>query len=311
MIEVKHLEKYYGSDGTVTKALDDISFISYDGEFLCIMGASGSGKSTLLNCLSTIDCASAGDILFNGVSFDSLKKSELAAFRRHNLGFIFQNYNLLDTLTLGENISLSLLINGAAQGTIQKRIHDSSFTVSLSLIAVVAISIFTFNYRLSLVPFTFSIITSQNQNHLADYDIYIKEKYPNSHSCTYTIYQSTSSAFTSSIPGFTLYNAVIMPYSEFDLCISHSDYSALRSLLGYAPISLNENEYIVHCLSSFQGTFKTWAPHPADGRHSSLQSIGRLPQIAVCHRLTVHKTVRPLAPCVPPRVRKPGQWCPE
>ena len=74
MIEVKHLEKYYGSDGTVTKALDDISFISYDGEFLCIMGASGSGKSTLLNCLSTIDCASAGDILFNGVSFDSLKK---------------------------------------------------------------------------------------------------------------------------------------------------------------------------------------------------------------------------------------------
>lgn len=73
MIEVKHLEKYYGSDGTVTKALDDISFISCDGEFLCIMGASGSGKSTLLNCLSTIDCASAGDILFNGVSFDSLK----------------------------------------------------------------------------------------------------------------------------------------------------------------------------------------------------------------------------------------------
>lgn len=105
MIEVKHLEKYYGSDGTVTKALDDISFISYDGEFLCIMGASGSGKSTLLNCLSTIDCASAGDILFNGVSFDSLKKSELAAFRRHNLGFIFQNYNLLDTLTL-EKITL-------------------------------------------------------------------------------------------------------------------------------------------------------------------------------------------------------------
>lgn len=141
----------------------------------------------------------------------------------------------------------------------------SSFTVSLSLIAVVAISIFTFNYRLSLVPFTFSIITSQNQNHLADYDIYIKEKYPNSHSCTYTIYQSTSSAFTSSIPGFTLYNAVIMPYSEFDLCISHSDYSALRSLLGYAPISLNENEYIVHCLSSFQGTFKTCAE-----QHSTL-----------------------------------------
>ena len=73
------------------------------------------------------------------------------------------------------------------------------------------------------------------------------------------------SAFTSSIPGFTLYNAVIMPYSEFDLCISHSDYSALRSLLGYAPISLNENEYIVHCLSSFQGTFKTCAE-----QHSTL-----------------------------------------
>lgn len=135
----------------------------------------------------------------------------------------------------------------------------SSFTVALTLIAIVIISISSFNYRLSLVPFTFSIITSQNQNHLATYDIYVKEKYANSNSCTYTIYQSDSSAFTSSIPGFTLYNAVITPYSEFDLCISYSDYSALRSFLGYAPVNLNENEYIVHCLSSFQDTFKICA----------------------------------------------------
>lgn len=135
----------------------------------------------------------------------------------------------------------------------------SSFTVALALIAIVIISISSFNYRLSLVPFTFSIITSQNENHLAAYDTYVKEKYANSNSCTYTIYQSDSSAFTSSIPGFTLYNAVITPYSEFDLCMSYSDYSALRSLLGYTPVALNENEYIVHCLSSFQDTFKKCA----------------------------------------------------
>ena len=131
IIRVSDVEKYYGNGDQVTKAVDRVSFAVQQGEFIGVMGASGSGKSTLLNCLSTIDCASAGDILFNGVSFDSLKKSELAAFRRHNLGFIFQNYNLLDTLTLGENISLSLLINGAAQGTIQKRIHDIANQVGI------------------------------------------------------------------------------------------------------------------------------------------------------------------------------------
>ena len=131
LIRLKDAVKKYGKGETEVYALDHATLELDEGKICVILGPSGSGKSTLLNCLSTIDCASAGDILFNGVSFDSLKKSELAAFRRHNLGFIFQNYNLLDTLTLGENISLSLLINGAAQGTIQKRIHDIANQVGI------------------------------------------------------------------------------------------------------------------------------------------------------------------------------------
>lgn len=131
MIEVRHIEKYYGSDGITTKAIDDVSFVSADGEFLCIMGASGSGKTTLLNCVSTIDHVSAGEILYDGVPFDSLKQSELAAFRRCNLGFVFQNYNLLDSLTLGENISLSLVVNNAAPQSIPARIRQVAHAVGI------------------------------------------------------------------------------------------------------------------------------------------------------------------------------------
>lgn len=131
MIEVRHIEKYYGSDDVITKAIDDVSFVSADGEFLCIMGASGSGKTTLLNCISTIDSVSAGEILYDGIPFDSLKESELATFRRRNIGFVFQNYNLLDTLTLGENISLSLVVNKADPQSIQERVRRAARTVGI------------------------------------------------------------------------------------------------------------------------------------------------------------------------------------
>lgn len=131
MVEVKHIEKYYGSNGVITKALDDISFTSADGEFLCIMGASGSGKTTLLNCLATIDRPTSGEVLFDHISVDGLKISDLAAFRRLNLGFIFQNYNLLETLTLGENISLSLVINDFEPNLVQSRISEVARSVGI------------------------------------------------------------------------------------------------------------------------------------------------------------------------------------
>lgn len=108
ILNVKNVVKYYGSASVVTKALDGVSFSVKAGEFTAIMGASGSGKSTLLNVISTIDRASAGDISVDGKNISDMKESELSNFRRDRLGFIFQEYNLLDTLTVGENITLPL-----------------------------------------------------------------------------------------------------------------------------------------------------------------------------------------------------------
>lgn len=111
MLKVNQVEKYYGSKGNVTKALDRISFEVEDGEFVAIMGASGSGKTTLLNCISTIDKVSAGNILLNGNNITEIPEKDLAKFRRQSLGFVFQDFNLLDTLTIEENIGLTLTIN--------------------------------------------------------------------------------------------------------------------------------------------------------------------------------------------------------
>lgn len=108
ILEIQNVTKYYGSGSVVVKALDGISFAVEQGEFTAIMGASGSGKSTLLNVISTIDGASSGEIRVDGKELTQMKENELAVFRRDRLGFIFQEYNLLDTLTIGENIVLPL-----------------------------------------------------------------------------------------------------------------------------------------------------------------------------------------------------------
>lgn len=110
MLKVQNIEKYYGSQSNVTQALDRVSFTVQDGEFIAIMGASGSGKTTLLNCISTIDTVSAGSILLDGVNVTEIPEQDLARFRREHLGFVFQDFNLLDTLTLEENIGLALTI---------------------------------------------------------------------------------------------------------------------------------------------------------------------------------------------------------
>ena len=122
MLQVKNIEKYYGSKNNVTKALDRVSFDVTDGEFIAIMGASGSGKTTLLNCISTIDTVSAGDILLDGESIGSLSETELARFRRERLGFVFQDFNLLDTLTIEENIGLALTLNHSDSNAVQRQV---------------------------------------------------------------------------------------------------------------------------------------------------------------------------------------------
>ena len=124
VLDVQNVEKYYGNKGNITRALDCLSFQVGKGEFISIMGASGSGKTTLLNCISTIDSTSAGNIFLDGADITKLRDDELAKFRRENLGFIFQDFNLLDTLTIGENISLSLTVNGVSSNEAVKRIES-------------------------------------------------------------------------------------------------------------------------------------------------------------------------------------------
>ena len=111
ILKLEHIQKYYGNEGNLTKAIQDISFSVEAGEFLGIMGASGSGKTTLLNCISTIDTVSAGHIYLEGADITEIKPKSLARFRRENLGVVVQDFNLLDTLTISENIALALAIN--------------------------------------------------------------------------------------------------------------------------------------------------------------------------------------------------------
>lgn len=124
ILRISNIEKYYGSGGNLTKALSDVSFQVREGEFIGIMGASGSGKTTLLNCISTIDTVSAGHIFLDGTDVTEIREKDIARFRRENLGFIFQEFNLLDTLTVRENISLALTINRLPAGKIMERVED-------------------------------------------------------------------------------------------------------------------------------------------------------------------------------------------
>ena len=124
ILEVKNIEKYYGNKSNLTKAIDNISFNVNKGEFVGIMGASGSGKTTLLNCISTIDRVTAGHIIVSGEDITKLKGNKLNKFRREELGFIFQDFNLLDTLTCYENIALALTIQRVKPQEIDKRIAE-------------------------------------------------------------------------------------------------------------------------------------------------------------------------------------------
>jgi len=122
ILNVENIEKYYGSKGNITKALDNLSFRVEQGEFISIMGASGSGKTTLLNCISTIDTVSSGHIYLDGTDVTEHTDKQIAGFRNKQLGFIFQDYNLLDTLTVEENIALSLVVQDVPANEITKRI---------------------------------------------------------------------------------------------------------------------------------------------------------------------------------------------
>lgn len=129
LLKIEQVEKYYGSRSSLTKALNSISFTVDTGEFVAIMGASGSGKTTLLNCISTIDRVTAGHIYLEDTDITTLRGKSLDRFRREKLGFIFQDFNLLDTLTAYENISLALSI----QKTPVRNIHEAVENVARQL----------------------------------------------------------------------------------------------------------------------------------------------------------------------------------
>lgn len=122
ILKVENIEKYYGSRSSLTKAIDSLSLEVEKGEFVAIMGSSGSGKTTLLNVISTIDHVTSGHIYVGGVDITKLKGNELNKFRREELGFIFQDFNLLDTLTAYENIALALSIQNVSVREIDVRI---------------------------------------------------------------------------------------------------------------------------------------------------------------------------------------------
>ena len=124
VLRVSNIEKYYGRKGNITKAINNISFSVEEGEFIGVMGASGSGKTTLLNCISTIDKVTSGHIHISGNDITKLNSKKVAKFRREELGFIFQDFNLLDTLTAYENIALALTILKTNQKEIDKRVKD-------------------------------------------------------------------------------------------------------------------------------------------------------------------------------------------
>lgn len=126
LLSVRNVQKVYGSREAVTRALDDVSFDICECEFVGVMGPSGSGKSTLLNCISTIDTVTSGNIILNGLDITQLRSRQLSKFRRDDLGFIFQDANLLDTLTGFENIALALTIKGEKADAVRTKVDRTA-----------------------------------------------------------------------------------------------------------------------------------------------------------------------------------------
>ena len=134
ILEAKSLQKIYTTrfGGNQVQALSNVSFSVEQGEYVAIMGESGSGKTTLLNILAALDKPTSGEVLLDGRSLSAVKEKEIAAFRRDNLGFVFQDFNLLDTLTISENIALALTINKVPAGEIDGRVQEMSSKLNIT-----------------------------------------------------------------------------------------------------------------------------------------------------------------------------------
>ena len=134
ILEAKSLQKIYTTrfGGNQVQALSNVSFSVEQGEYVAIMGESGSGKTTLLNILAALDKPTSGEVLLDGRSLSTVKEKEISAFRRDNLGFVFQDFNLLDTLTISENIALALTINQVPAGEIDGRVREMAVKLNIT-----------------------------------------------------------------------------------------------------------------------------------------------------------------------------------
>ena len=134
ILEVNNLKKIYTTrfGGNHVQALSNVSFSVEQGEYVAIMGESGSGKTTLLNILAALDKPTSGEVLLNGKSIVSLKEKEISAFRRNNLGFVFQDFNLLDTFSLQDNIFLPLVLSGKTYNEMNKRLQPIAHKLGIS-----------------------------------------------------------------------------------------------------------------------------------------------------------------------------------
>lgn len=134
LLEVKNLKKVYTTrlGGNKVQALDNVNFAVEQGEYVAIMGESGSGKTTLLNIMASLDRPTSGQVILAGKNMADIKQKELCAFRRDNLGFVFQDFNLLDTLTVSENIALALAINKVPVKEVEPRVLEMAEKLNIS-----------------------------------------------------------------------------------------------------------------------------------------------------------------------------------
>ena len=134
ILDVRHVKKVYTTrfGGNKVEALHDVNFSVEEGEYVAIMGESGSGKTTLLNILASIDKATSGEIILAGNSTDNIKEKEMAKFRREHLGFVFQDFNLLDSFSLGDNICLPLVLAGEKYDTIKPKLDSVAAKIGIT-----------------------------------------------------------------------------------------------------------------------------------------------------------------------------------
>lgn len=134
ILQVNNLKKVYTTrfGSNQVKALSDVSFSVEQGEYVAIMGESGSGKTTLLNILASLDKPTSGEVLLNGKNIVSIKEKEISAFRRNNLGFVFQDFNLLDTFSLKDNIFLPLVLSGKKFDEMNERLQPLAKKLGIS-----------------------------------------------------------------------------------------------------------------------------------------------------------------------------------